>query len=146
MTELTMTSRSGDEHHVSTSPLAGWAMLVGRVMLSLIFLLSGIAKVTAPAAMIGFIKASGLPFAPLALAIAAFIEIAGGVALIIGFRTRLVAIVLAGFSIVTAITFLSNFADQNMFLHFFKNVAMAGGLLQVAATGAGRLSLDARRR
>jgi putative oxidoreductase len=118
--------------------------LVGRVLLAAIFVMSGLGKVAAPAATLAYMKAAGLPFAPLGLAAAALIELGGGLALILGYRTRVAAAVLAIFALVTAAVFHSALADQNQLIHFFKNVAMAGGLLQVAAFGGGRLSLDAR--
>nr|WP_275092504.1 DoxX family protein [Sinorhizobium meliloti] len=65
--------------------------------------------------------------------------------MILGFQTRIVALILALFSVATALTFHNNLSDLNQFIHFFKNIAMAGGLLQVVAFGAGRYSLDARR-
>jgi putative oxidoreductase len=120
--------------------------VVGRVMISAVFLLSGASKLAAPAMTIGYIHSAGLPFPLGAFAIAAFIELVGGATLILGYRTRLVAAVLAIFSIATALSFHHNWADQDQFIHFFKNVAMTGGLLQVMAFGGGRLSLDARRR
>ncbi len=73
-------------------------------------------------------------------------ELGGGIALVLGYRTKLVATVLAIFAVVTALAFHNQLADQNQFINFFKNIAMAGGLLQVIALGAGRYSLDARRR
>jgi len=118
--------------------------LAGRVLLAAIFVMSGLGKVAAPAATLAYMTAAGLPLAPLGLAGAALIELGGGIALILGYRTRLVGSVLAVFAIVTALIFHSAFADQNQLIHFFKNVALAGGLLQVAAFGGGRLSLDAR--
>jgi putative oxidoreductase len=131
----------------SASPVSGAAVpLVGRILLSVIFVLSGLSKLAAPAATIGYIESAGLPFPPIGLAIAAFIEIVGGLALIAGYRTRVAAAVLAVFTVATALAFHNNFADQNQFVHFFKNISMAGGLLQVVAFGAGRFSLDARRR
>jgi putative oxidoreductase len=79
-------------------------------------------------------------------ALIAPMEIPGGsLALIVGYQTRVAAALLAAFSIAAAFAFHNHFADQNQFIHFFKNVAMAGGLLQVVAFGAGRFSLDARR-
>lgn len=121
------------------------AALIGRVLLSVIFILSGFSKLAAPAMMIGYIGSVGLPLPHVALAVAIIVEIGGGLALIAGYRTRTVAAVLALFSVFTALAFHSALADQNQFIHFFKNVAMAGGLLQVVAFGAGRFSLDARR-
>jgi len=120
--------------------------LIGRILLSAIFLLSGLSKLAAPAMMIGYISSVGLPLPQLALVVAIIIEVGGGLALIAGYRTRVVAAVLAAFSVITALAFHHALADQNQFIHFFKNIAMAGGLLQVVAFGAGRFSLDARRR
>ena len=119
--------------------------LFGRVLLAAIFVMSGLGKVAAPAATLAYMKAAGLPFAPVGLAGAALIELGGGVALILGYRTRVAATILAVFALVSALIFHSALADQNQLIHFFKNVAMAGGLLQVAAFGGGRLSLDGRR-
>lgn len=96
--------------------------------------------------MVGYISSVGLPLPQLALALAIIVEIGGGLALIAGYRTRTVAAVLAVFSVFTALAFHNALGDQNQFIHFFKNIAMAGGLLQVVAFGAGRFSLDARRR
>jgi len=86
----------------------------------------------------------GLPLPPLAFAVAVAVELGGGLLLIAGYQTRFVAAALAIFSLATAFSFHSNFADQNQMIHFLKNVMMAGGLLQIAAFGAGALSLDNR--
>ena len=118
--------------------------LIGRILLAAIFVLSGFGKVADPAATIAYIGAAGLPLAPVAYAGAVAVELAGGIALILGYRTRLAAAALALFSLLAAIFFHANFADQNQMIHFLKNVAMAGGLLQVVAFGGGRLSLDSR--
>jgi len=125
---------------------ANIAAVLGRVLISAIFVLSGLSKLTDAAGTIGYIEAAGLPLAPVALAVAIAIEVLGGLALIVGFKTRWVAAALALFSVVTALAFHSNLADQNQFIHFFKNIAMAGGLLQIVAFGGGVLSLDARKR
>lgn len=118
---------------------------VGRTLIATIFLLSGASKVAAPAMTIGYIQSVGLPLPTLGFLMAVLVEIGGGIALILGYRTRLVAGIMALFTIATALAFHNNLGDQNQFIHFFKNVAMAGGLLQVVAFGAGRFSLDARR-
>lgn len=120
--------------------------LTGRLLLSAIFMISGWGKVAAPAATIGYIGSVGLPFPQLGLGIAIAIEFACGVALILGYRARLAAAILAAFSVFTAFAFHFNLSDQNQFIHFLKNMAMGGGLLQVVAFGAGKLSLDAGRR
>lgn len=139
-------AQSTASEHSRSEVTQASASLIGRILLSAIFILSGMSKLAAPAMMIGYIGSVGLPFPQLALALAVIVEIGGGLALIAGYRTRTVAAVLALFSVVTALAFHSALADQNQFIHFFKNIAMAGGLLQVVAFGAGRFSLDARRR
>lgn len=117
---------------------------IGRALLAAIFLISGAGKLAAPAATMGYIAAMGLPLPALGLAGAVGVELVGGVLLIIGYQARLTALVLAAFSIVTGLVFHSAIGDQNQMIHLLKNLAMAGGLLQVAAFGAGALSLDAR--
>jgi putative oxidoreductase len=119
--------------------------LAARILMAAIFVLSGIGKIANPAATIGYIGAMGLPFPELGLAAAIGIEVVGGLLLLAGLYTRPVALALAGFSIVTGLIFHSAIADQNQMIHLMKNLAMAGGLLQIAAFGAGTLSLDARR-
>jgi putative oxidoreductase len=119
--------------------------LVGRVFMAAIFLISGLGKLAAPTATIGYIASVGMPFPRLGFAIAVCIEIPGSLALIAGYHTRVVAGVLAIFCLITALCFHMHLGDQNQFIHFLKNVAMAGGMLQVVAFGAGRFSLDARR-
>ena len=119
---------------------------VGRVLLSAIFLFSVVGKLQAPAGTIGYIASAGLPFPQVGYALAVLIELVGGLALLVGYRTRIAAGALALFSLAAAAGFHSNLADLNQFIHFFKNVAIAGGLLQVVAFGAGGFSLDAHRR
>lgn len=146
MTQATANANPISNYNViATNTLSAWTSLTGRVLLSAIFLLSGVSKISAPAGMIGYIESVGLPFPTLALAIAILVEMVGGIALILGYRTRVVAAGLAVFSLATALAFHNQLGDQNQFIHFFKNIAMAGGLLQVVAFGAGRFSLDARR-
>ncbi|WP_425456237.1 DoxX family protein [Alteraurantiacibacter aquimixticola] len=128
-----------------SQPVASWLQLTGRAGLAAIFILSGLSKIAAPEATIGYIASVGLPLPELALVGAIVVEVIGGLALVLGYRTKAVAGVLALFSLATAIAFHADLADQNQFIHFFKNVAMAGGLAQVVAAGAGRLSLDSRR-
>ena len=125
--------------------LPGWLPLIGRAGIAAIFVISGASKLAAPAATIGYIEAVGLPLPQVALAVAILAALAGGLLLIAGYRVRLVAAGLALFSLVTAFGFHADFADQNQFIHFLKNLAVAGGLVQLVAFGGGRLSLDARR-
>jgi putative oxidoreductase len=114
----------------------------GRLLIGLPFAMSGLGKLGAYGATTQLIGAVGLPFPILAFAVAVAVELGGGLLLVAGYRTRTVALVLAVFAIVTAISFHSNFADQNQMIHFLKNVMMAGGLLQIVAFGAGAFSID----
>ena len=122
----------------------GYSAAIGRLFLAAIFLLSGLGKIADPAASLGYIGSVGLPFPVVALGGAIVVETLGGLALVLGYRTRTVALALAFFSIATALIFHASLGDENQFIHFLKNIAIAGGLLQVAAFGPGRLALDRR--
>jgi putative oxidoreductase len=117
----------------------------GRLLIGLPFAMSGLGKLAAVGPTTEMIRAAGLPLPQLALALAVAVELGGGLLLVAGFQTRIVAAALALFSLATAVSFHSNFADQNQMIHFLKNVMMAGGLLQIVAFGAGSLSIDHRR-
>jgi putative oxidoreductase len=117
----------------------------GRLMIGLPFAMSGLSKLGAYGATTAMINAVGLPLPPLAFAVAVAVELGGGALLIAGYHARSVAAALALFSVATALSFHANFADQNQMIHFLKNVMMAGGLLQIAAFGAGALSIDSWR-
>jgi putative oxidoreductase len=116
----------------------------GRLLIGLPFAMSGLSKLAAIGPTTDMIRAAGLPLPPLALALSVTVEVGGGLLLVAGFQARIVAGVLALFSLATAFSFHSNFADQNQMIHFLKNVMMAGGLLQIVAFGAGALSVDNR--
>lgn len=128
-----------------SNSISSYAAFAGRILLAAIFVLSGFNKAADPASALGYIGSVGLPFPQLALGGAILVEIVGGIALILGYRTRLVALALAIFSLATAAFFHSALGDQNQFIHFFKNIAMAGGLLQVVAFGGGAIALNSRR-
>ena len=112
----------------------------GRVLLALIFVISGIGKITSYAATQGYMEAMGVPGILLPLVIA--LEVAGGMAIIVGWKTRFAAFALAGFSIVSALLFHTNFSDQTQMIMFMKNLAIAGGFLLLVAQGAGGYALD----
>ena len=117
----------------------------GRVLIALIYLYSGVGKILAAGATQAYIASAGLPAPVLAYLIAIVVEVAGGMLLVLGFRTRIVAGVMAAYTIATALGFHHDFSNQDQLMHFMKNISMAGGLLQVVAFGAGALSLDTRR-
>ncbi|MCG5238064.1 DoxX family protein [Xanthobacter oligotrophicus] len=115
---------------------------VGRLFIAFIFIASGLGKIAAPGATQGYIASAGLPLPMISYLIAVIVELAGGIVILIGYQARITGLVLAAFTLATAVIFHTNFTDQNQMIHFLKNVAIAGGLLQVAAFGAGALSLD----
>ena len=118
---------------------------VGRLLIAALFILGGLGKLAAPEATQGYIASVGLPAPLLGLVVAVIVEAGGGLLLLVGYRTRLVSLVLAAFTLILAVLFHKNFADQNQMIHFLKNIAIVGGLLQIAAFGAGSFSLDGRR-
>lgn len=118
--------------------------LAGRILLSLIFLLSGFGKIADPAGTIGYIQSVGAPFPEIAYGIALLVEIGLGLALLIGFKTKLAATGIALFTLAAAGLFHNNFADQMQMIMFMKNLTIVGGLLFVIAFGAGGFSIDKR--
>ena len=117
---------------------------LGRLLVAALFLISGLGKIAAPALTQGYIASAGLPFPRLAYLVAIVIEVIGGILLILGYQSRIVASVMAVFTVAAALGFHRDFADQNAMAHFLKNISITGGLLQIAAFGAGRLSIDSR--
>src|ERR1700741_2069406 len=120
--------------------LSNFVELGGRLFLATLFLLSGLSKISAYAATAGYMASQGVPGALLPLVIA--IEIGGGLAIVLGWKTRLAALFMAGFTLVAALVFHTHFADQNQLINFLKNVSIAGAFLLLTVHGAGPLSLD----
>lgn len=116
---------------------------VGRVLLSLIFITSGISKISGYAGTQRYMEAMGVPGALLPFVIA--LEVLGGLAVLVGFQARLAALALSGFCIVSAVLFHADFSDQMQMISFMKNISIAGGFLMVFAHGAGAYSIDNRR-
>ena len=114
--------------------------LVGRLMLALIFILAGISKIQDSAGTVGYMQTAGVPAILLWPTIA--LEVLGGICVAIGFKTCYAAFALAGFSVLTAALFHSNFGDQLQMILFMKNIAIAGGLLLLAAGARTAFSLD----
>lgn len=114
--------------------------LLGRILLALIFVLSAVGKISDPAGTAGYMQSMGLP--GILLWPAAALELLGGIAVIVGFQTRIAAYALAVFSAAAALVFHHNFADQMQTIMFMKNLAIAGGFLLLASSGATALSVD----
>ena len=124
--------------------------LIGRLLFVALFLPAGIGKLTGFAGTVGYISSVGLPLPALGAALALVVEIGGSVALLLGYQTRIAALVLAVFTLVASVFFHAYWSapEAQAFvtqLLFFKNIAVVGGLLVLAAQGAGGFSLDARR-
>jgi putative oxidoreductase len=135
-------SSSADAGTASNSSLT---ILLGRVLLAVIFLLSGFGKLTAISGTAAYFGAMGLPVPTATAVIVGLIELLGGLAVLLGFQTRIAAWVLAVFTIATALVAHTGWADQNQMIHFLKNVAITGGFLLLASSGAGAYSIDAKR-
>ncbi|MES2246121.1 MAG: DoxX family protein [Pseudomonadota bacterium] len=121
--------------------------LIGRVLLAALFVPAGFGKLMGFAGTVGYISSVGAPLPQVAAVIAIVVELGLGLLLLVGFKTRLSAIVLAIFTVAAAVLFHNYWgmpADKAFVnqLMFFKNIAIAGGLLAFAAFGAGRFSID----
>jgi putative oxidoreductase len=115
---------------------------IGRILIGLPFAMSGLSKLAAYGKTTAMIAAAGLPFPPLAFVAAVAVELGGGLLLVLGYQVRPIAFALAVFSVTAAVSFHSNFADQNQMIHFLKDVMLAGGLLQIVAFGPGAISVE----
>jgi len=116
--------------------------LIGRVLLSAIFIWSGYEKLISAAATQAEFAHLSLPLPEAAWVVAVVVELIGGLALLVGFQTRLVGFVLGVWSIATAVVAHSDWSNPDMQIHFMKNVAMAGGFAFVVAFGGGAYALD----
>ena len=114
--------------------------LIGRILISTLFLLNGIFKISNYDGAIGWMEGFGVPGILLIPAI--ILEIAGPILIIVGYKTKLAAGLLSIFCIATAFIFHNDFADQMQFTSFLKNIALAGGFLILFVNGAKGISLD----
>ena len=113
---------------------------ISRLFLSMIFIFSGFTKITGYAATQGYMESMGVPGMLLPLVIA--LELFGGIAILIGFKARLIALLFVGFNIVSALLFHQFWIDESQMNPFMKNIAIAGGFLMIFAHGAGEYSID----
>lgn len=131
-------------------PLQSLTALAGRLLLAQLFVMAGISKIGGFEGAVGYIASKGLPAPTLLAAATVALEIGVGLALAVGYRARVAALLLAGFTLLASVIFHNYWAlpaDQQtmQMLMFMKNIAITGGLLMVAALGAGAWSFDARR-
>jgi putative oxidoreductase len=117
----------------------------GRLLIAVLFIFSGLGKLAAPAMTQSYIASAGLLAPVLDYVLAIMVELCGGVLLVVGFQTRIVALVMAIFTVAAAALFHRNFADQNQMIHFLKNTSIVGGLIRAFAFGPGAFSFDEQR-
>jgi putative oxidoreductase len=130
--------------------IANYLPALGRLLLCGLFIWAGYGKLMDPSGTTQYFAAMGLPAAGLIVWVTIIVELVGGLAILLGFRTRLAAVILALWSLVTgfavhlaaATTLTDPMAAYDNMIHFYKNLAIAGGLLYVTAYGAGALSVD----
>ena len=120
-----------------------WLNLVGRILLAVIFIVAGFGKITGYTGTAAYMASKGIPGALLPLVIA--LELGGGIAIVLGFQTRIVALAFAAFCIASAAIFHFEPGNQGQMINFMKNFAMAGGFLVLAQVGAPWMSIDAMR-
>jgi len=120
--------------------------LIGRILISQIFLASGFGKITGFSGTQKYMAAYGMPFTAFFAICAIILEIGGGLSVLLGYKARWGAVALMVFLIPTTLIFHTNFSDQMQVIQFMKNIAILGGLFMVAGFGAGDMSLDERSR
>ncbi len=120
-------------------------LLVSRVLLAAMFLISGLPILFAPSGFAGYMGAIGLPAPMLVTWIVIAIKVLGGLALVVGYKTRYAAYAIAAFSIGSALLGHTNWAEASELSNFFKNFAVAGGLLALSVSGHGAYSVEGRR-
>lgn len=123
---------------------ASAALLLGRILISAMYIMAGFSKLTAISGTAGWFGSIGLPAPTLVAILVGLLELAGGIAVLVGFKTRIAAIALAVFTIAATLIAHMDFADMNQLLFFQKNLAITGGFLILAAFGPGAWSVDRR--
>jgi putative oxidoreductase len=121
------------------------ALLVGRIFYASLFCLFGYFKLTGYAGAVTYMAGKGLPAPALFAVLAIIFELGGGLLMLVGYHTRLVALALAVYTLAASLIAHTHFGDLNQLTHFFKNMAIIGGSLAFFASGAGAYSLDARK-
>jgi putative oxidoreductase len=119
-----------------------WVILLSRVLMAAIFIHGGFGKAMNPTGTMAMMAHDGLPLPGAAYAVALLVEIGAGIAFLVGWKGRTAALVLAIWCVATALVAHSHFADGGQLIHFYKNMCMAGGFLQVFVYGTGAFSID----
>jgi putative oxidoreductase len=118
--------------------------LASRLFLAFLFVVAGWGKVNGIEGTAGYMASVGIPLAGILVYLVILTELGGGILIAIGYQTRIVAFLMAGFTLISALIFHFNFADQGQAINFMKNIAIAGGFFSLVANGAGAWSLDGR--
>lgn len=126
--------------------LRDYGPFVGRILLAAIFVISGWGKLMDVSGTAGYIASKGLPLSQVLAWVAVVIELLGGLMLVVGFKARVAAVVIFLFTLVVTVVFHPWWADPSQQIQFLKNLAVMGGLLYVAAHGAGRFAIDRQER
>ena len=140
---MSVNTYSGTGANLGTGASA--VILLGRVLLSVMFILAGWGKLTAIGATAGWFGSIGLPVPTATAIFVGLVELVGGLALLVGFQTRLAAVALAVFTVAATLIAHFDFSDQMQTLFFQKNFAIVGGFLILAVFGPGALSIDSKR-
>jgi putative oxidoreductase len=126
-------------------------ILIARIALAVLFLWAGAMKLLGYAGLVSYLQSKGVPFIAVAAPLATAVELVGGLLLLVGFKIRAVGLILAIYSVATAVLGHDfwNVTDaalqRDMVVHFWKNIGIAGGFLLLTVTGAGRISIDGAR-
>ncbi len=132
-------------------PIDSGVIFFARLALAVLFVWGGVMKLLAYAGFVGYLRSKGVPFAEIVAPIATAIEVIGAIFLIVGFMIRPLALILAAYTVITAVlghdfwNVVDPAVQRDMVIHFWKNMGIAGGFLLLFVTGAGALSIDAAR-
>lgn len=135
-------SLSASGSTAGSSTFSAPVALLGRAMLASLFIPAGFSKLTAIGGTAGYFASLGLPMPTVTAVVIGLVELLGGIAVLVGFKTRIAALLLAVFTIAASFVAHTDFANGMQLLMFQKNVSIAGGLLLLVALGAGSLSID----
>jgi putative oxidoreductase len=150
MASTTSNTTSYASSGVSTNSLQDITALVGRILIAYLFIPAGIGKLMGFAGTVGYVASAGLPLPEVGAALAIVVELGLGIALLLGYKTRFTAFVMAAFTVAAALFFHKYWSAPDAMkmmqqINFNKNIAIAGGLIALAGFGAGRLSIDGKR-
>ncbi|RFU49510.1 DoxX family protein [Paraburkholderia sp. DHOC27] len=134
-----------------TRPVDSGVIFLARLALAVLFLWGGVMKLVGYAGFVGYLHTRGVPFVQIAAPLATAVETLGGLCLVLGFRIRALALIMAVYTVATAVlghdfwNVTDPVMQHDMVIHFWKNIGIAGGFLLLFVTGAGSLSVDGAR-